>query len=283
MAGSKQPWKGYIPPFRLWGNVYFVGTTPASTHIIDTGDGLIMLDSGYQHSLYLVLQNMHTLGLDPMELKYIVHTHGHIDHCGATAALTHLTGAKTFIGAKEAIAALKRAGVSQTVMLTGDSPQAAAPVARELGLELEPFQPDVLLRDGDRICLGNTEITAVATPGHTPGAMSLFFGVSDGTRHLRAALHGGAGLNSMRREFLEKYSLPLTCRQDFLSAMDRLAAMDVDIFLGNHVEQNQTPERRERLLSGDTEAFVDREAWGTFCQRRKAAALSMLESEARDM
>lgn len=65
--------------------------------------------------------------------------------------------------------------------------------------------------------------------------------------------------------------------------MDRLSALEVDIFLGNHVEQNHTPERRERLSCGDTDAFVDREAWGTFCQRRKAAVRSMLESEARGM
>lgn len=83
---SLHPWEGYMPPFRIWGNIYFVGTSPASTHIIDTGEGLIMIDSGYQHSLYLVLENMRKLGLDPMDIKYIVHTHGHIDHCGATRA-----------------------------------------------------------------------------------------------------------------------------------------------------------------------------------------------------
>ena len=264
MAGSKQPWEGYIPPFRLWGNVYFVGTQPASTHIIDTGAGLIMLDSGYQHSLYLVLQNMHALGLDPMDVKYIVHTHGHIDHCGATAALVQMTGAKTFIGAEDADY------INGTLDLSW---------ARELDLELEPFQPDVLLHDGDRISLGNTEITAVATPGHTPGAMSLLFDVSDGNRTLRAGLLGGAGLNSMRRAFLEEYDLPLTCRQDFLDAMDRLTALDVDIFLGNHVEQNQTPERRKRLMAGDPDAFVDEKTWGAFCQERKTAVLTMLKKE----
>ena len=69
------PWEGNIPPAKIFGNLYFVGTIPASTHIIDTGDGLIMLDSGYQHSLYLVLHNMYKLGLNPADLKYIVHTH----------------------------------------------------------------------------------------------------------------------------------------------------------------------------------------------------------------
>lgn len=56
-----------------------------------------MLDSGYQRSLYLVIHNMHILGLDPVDLKYIVHTHGNIDHFGTTKALVELTGAKSFI------------------------------------------------------------------------------------------------------------------------------------------------------------------------------------------
>ena len=160
--GSAQPWLGYMPPFKLWGNLYFVGTGPASTHIIDTGDGLIMLDSGYQHSLYLVLQNMHAVGLDPMDIRYIVHTHGHIDHCGATRALVEMTGAKTFLGEAD------RDYVNGTLDLSW---------AKELDVHLEVFEPDVLLRDGDRISLGNTTLKAVATPGHTPGAMSYLFEV----------------------------------------------------------------------------------------------------------
>ena len=91
------PWKGAFPSFKIFGNLYFVGTEPASTHVIDTGDGLIMLDTGYQHSLYLVLDGMYRLGLDPRELKYILLTHGHIDHLGAARALVELTGAKTAI------------------------------------------------------------------------------------------------------------------------------------------------------------------------------------------
>ena len=69
-----QPWKEYFPPFRIFGNLFFVGTQAASTHIINTGEGLIMLDSGYQHSLYSVVDGMYSLGLDVHNLKYIVHT-----------------------------------------------------------------------------------------------------------------------------------------------------------------------------------------------------------------
>ena len=53
------PWEGSFPAFKIFGNLYFVGTQPASTHIIDTGDGLIMLDSGYQHLLYSVINGIY--------------------------------------------------------------------------------------------------------------------------------------------------------------------------------------------------------------------------------
>ena len=61
----REPWEGYCKPFRMFGNLFFVGTEPASTHIVDTGDGYLLFDSGFQHSLYLVLHNMHLLGLNP--------------------------------------------------------------------------------------------------------------------------------------------------------------------------------------------------------------------------
>lgn len=253
--GSLHPWEGYMEPFRLWGNLYFVGTYHASTHIIDTGDGLIMLDSGYQHSLYLVLENMRKLGLDPMDIKYIVHTHGHIDHCGATRALVEMTGAKTFLGEPD------KDYVNGVLDLSW---------AKELDLELEAFEADVLVNDGDTITLGNTTLTAVATPGHTPGAMSYLFNVYDGTESLVAGIHGGAGLNTFNKAFLEKYNLP-DYRDDFFQSMERLKTLKVDIFLGNHAWQNKTKEKQALVAAGDKNAFVDPNAWAAFaeqCQQR---------------
>lgn len=262
--GATQPWLGYIPPFKIGGNLYFVGTEPASTHIIDTGDGLIMLDSGYQHSLYLVLQNMHELGLDPMNIKYIVHTHGHIDHCGATRALVEMTGAKTFLGAPD------RDYVNGKLDLSW---------AKELGLELETFEPDILLQDGDIIALGNVEIKAIATPGHTPGAMSYLFNLTCDNRTLTAGLHGGAGINSLSRDFLERYGLSYDCRTDYFTSMDRLKALDVDIYLGNHAYQNQTVEKYQQLLAGNKDAFIDSKAWRSFAESCKKRLQVMIDEE----
>jgi len=262
--GSMQPWKGYMTPFRLWGNVYFVGTQPASTHIVDTGDGLIMLDSGYQHSLYLVLENMRKLGLDPMDIKYIVHTHGHIDHCGATRALVEMTGAKTFLGEPD------KDYVNGVLDLSW---------AKELDLALEEFEADVLVNDGDTITLGNTTLTAVATPGHTPGAMSYLFNAYDGDRTLVAGIHGGAGLNTLKKAFLDKYGLSYDCREDYLKSVERLKKLKVDIYLGNHVGQNKTPQKYQQLIEGNKDAFVDPTGLAEFAEQCKSNLFQLLEQE----
>lgn len=262
--GSLHPWEGYMEPFRLWGNIYFVGTKPASTHIIDTGDGLIMLDSGYQHSLYLVLENMRKVGLDPMDIKYIVHTHGHIDHCGATQALVKLTGAKTFLGEPD------RDYVNGVLDLSW---------AKELDLELEEFEADVLVNDGDTITLGNTTLTAIATPGHTPGAMSYLFEAEQDGQKLTACIHGGAGLNSLKKSFLDQYGLSYDCREDYFRSVDRLEKIKADIYLGNHVGQNQTPQKYQRLLAGDKDAFVDPEGLRNFVRQCRKDLQVLIEQE----
>ena len=241
------PWEGRFPATKIFGNLYFVGNKPASTHIVDTGDGLIMFDSGYQHSLYSVIDGIYSLGLNLHDLKYIVHTHGHIDHMGATRALVELTGAKTFIGAPDRQYANGELDLSY---------------AKELDMEFnETFEPDVLISDGDEIKLGNTTIRAVATPGHTPGATSYFFDVTDGKDVFRAGLHGGMGINTLCKEFLDRYNLPYTLRDDFVKSMQRLSKEKVDIFLGNHMQHNHTEEKAKRLKSGDTYAFVNPDEW----------------------
>ncbi len=236
-----------MEPTKILGNLYFAGTKPASTHLIDTGDGLIMLDTGYQHSLFIVIDNIYRLGLNPHAIRYILLTHGHIDHFGAARSLRELTGAKIALGREDLDYANGKLDLSY---------------AKELGMVFaETFEPDILLSDGDEITLGNTTVRAVATPGHTPGAMSYFFDVHDGQRTFRAGLHGGMGINTLCREFLDAYGLPYSLREDFKRSMKRLQEEHVDIFLGNHMQHNHTEEKAARIKNGETYAFVDPEEW----------------------
>ena len=79
-----------IPPFRLAGNTYFVGTYKASSHLIDTGDGLILIDTGYASTADVILESMQILGFDIADVKLILHSHGHYDHTEGTAKLLKL-------------------------------------------------------------------------------------------------------------------------------------------------------------------------------------------------
>ena len=97
----EQPYEGRIEPFKIIGNVYFVGTFQASAHLIDTGDGLILIDPGYSNTLYLVVSSIYKLGFKPEDIKYIINTHWHYDHTEATKALSEMSNAKTIIGIED--------------------------------------------------------------------------------------------------------------------------------------------------------------------------------------
>ncbi len=258
---KKDPWLGYVVPGRVFGNVYFVGTRPASTHLIDTGDGLIMIDPGYQDSLYLVLHNMYQLGFDPKDIRYIVISHGHGDHMNATRALVELTGAKTFLG---------RADLNRVRGLEATKPRI-------------PFEPDVLIDDGDIISLGNTHIRCVTSPGHTPGTISFFFDATDGERVVRAGMHGGVGLNTLNREYFERTGEPISHRDDYFATLEKLKAEKVELFLGNHVGNNDTVGKLARVRDGETDAFLEEGAFAAFLEKCRLGLEELIEKEKNEV
>ena len=247
--------------FKICDKLYCVGDVGASSYIVDTGNGLLMFDTGYLQGVPKLLSSMEELGISPSYLRWIVHTHGHIDHFGGTRQIVSLTHAKTYLGAPDRAAA------------NGDKELS---FARELGMEFkEYFEPDVLIYDGDVLTFGNINVRCVATPGHTEGTFSYFFDL-DGKR---VGIHGGAGLNTLTAEYLDKMGLSYGLRMDYLDSMDRLKKENVDIFLGNHLSQNNTSEKYKRLMSGEMDAFVDPVGWTDFLEERKKMLHTLMEKE----
>ena len=233
----QNPWEGKMEPFRIIGNVYFVGTFQASCHLIDTTEGLILIDPGYSNTLYLVLRSIYRLGFRPEDIRYIVNTHWHGDHTEATAAMVDLSGAKTLIGRADAEKVKKY------------------------------FTPDILVKDGDTLELGNTVMTFLETPGHTKGTISPFFNVSEGDKTYRVGMFGGAGANTMAQGWFDYNG----CREDYRASLHRLLKEKVDVFIGNHVWNNDTAVKGELLLQTGENRFVDPELWGQFlhfCEKR---------------
>ena len=91
-------WTLKLAPTKYCDDVYHVGSQTALCYLINSTDGIILLDTGIPKTLYQILLNIKELGFDYRDIKHIIHSHGHIDHIGGTRALVELTGAKTYIG-----------------------------------------------------------------------------------------------------------------------------------------------------------------------------------------
>ena len=241
-------WEEYIKPSKIFGNLYFVGIRAVSTHLIDTGEGLILIDPGYSESLYIIVNNIWEMGYKPTDIKYIVVSHAHFDHMDSVQALVAMTGAKTFIGKDD------------LPLLTGEL----------FHYPINSFEPDVLLEDGDMITLGNTKIKCISTPGHTDGTMSFFFDVTDGEKTYRAGMFGGAGSNTLRKDFLTKHCLPFENRQKMIDSINKIKGEKVEIFLGNHLQNNRTEEKLGLLNTQKENPFIlnSQEEWEQFLDGR---------------
>lgn len=246
----------YIKPSRMIGNLFFAGTYEASTHLIDTGDGLILIDPGYSESLYIVINNIWELGFKPTDIKYILISHAHYDHMDATEALVKMTNAKTFIGADD------------LPLLRGEI----------FHYPIKPFEPDFLLKDGDFVSLGNTHIKCISTPGHTDGTMSFFFDVEDGSNTYRAGMFGGAGCNTLVRSFLEEHKLPFENRDKYLNSVSKLLEEKVDVFVGNHVKNNNTDKKINLLNVSEKNPFILPGEWENFLLERKARITQIIKN-----
>ena len=152
-------WLASRPPVRMFGNSYLVGFGGLSVVLIDTGDGLILVDGALPQAAPSILANVAKLGFKPRDIRYILSTEPHFDHAGGIAALARDTGAVV-------IASARAAEGLRSGRLSADDPQR--------GYDSRfPAVPQVrIVRDGETLRLGRTIVTARATPGHTMGSMS---------------------------------------------------------------------------------------------------------------
>ena len=158
-CGDWDEWDKPGPPFRVFGNSYYVGTCGISAILIVGDEGHVLIDSGTAAGADLVAANIERLGFDIKDVKILLHSHEHHDHIGGMARLKELTGAR-LIASKEA------APVLESGMAPAKDPQ--------FGLN-EPFPAVAVdqVLDGDMtVKLGNLTLTALPTPGHTYGALS---------------------------------------------------------------------------------------------------------------
>ena len=251
----KNPSIAYIEPFRIADGLYYVGDKKVCIHLIDTGDGLILIDSGYLGATHLLVDSIWRLGFDPKNVRWIIHSHGHYDHFGASEEFRNLYGTKLAISRIDAEALREkphRAHIVPEIF-----PCAKVP---EFDYEIE---------DGEVFELGNTKIRCVLTPGHTDGVLSFFFEVTDGGEKHLAGLFGGAGVNAMTLPYLCYNERRYDSAQVMLSSIEKIWDEPVMVHLGNHPGNNKTIQKREKQLAEGGNPFIDSESWHEFLTKLK--------------
>jgi len=252
-----------IAPFRMYGNLYFVGSSRVSVHILKTEEGLVVIDTGYPDMYDQIIESMRILSFDPADICAIIHSHGHIDHTGTTLRLKEISGAKTYISRID----------NDIINGTRDLSW-----CRELGIENPgDFDADVLIDDGDEFTFGTTKIRFKLAPGHTLGTLAIFIDLCENGEKITAAMHGGTGLNTLNDAYISANGLPSDMRQVFRKGLHDLANERVDLVLGNHPQQNDTAGKLQKVLSG--EKITDPNEWQTFLKNTELG-LDLLEAQA---
>ncbi len=153
-------WNEPIEPFRIHGNTWYVGTSGLSSILVDTGDGLVLIDAALPQSAVQIEANVRALGFDPLDIRYILLSHAHFDHAGGINALQRYTRANVVVSEDSAT-------VLRTGKLQEDDPQFAHGPGKTT---FPAAKVDGVLPDGETLNVGEVTFTAVYTPGHTAGA-----------------------------------------------------------------------------------------------------------------
>ena len=243
-----------IKPFKIADNLYYVGDKKVCVHLIDTGDGLILIDSGYFGAAHLLVDSIWRAGFDPENVKWIIHSHGHHDHFGASEEFRNMYGTKLAISKVDAqeIKQKNAGAINKSIY-----PLAKAP---EFDYEIE---------DGEIFELGNTKIRCVLTPGHTPGVLSLFFDVTYEGKTYLAGMFGGAGTNAVKLIYTFKNGHPEDTPYQMLDSIEKISKEPVEVHLGNHPGNNHTLEKRKKQLEEGGNPFINPDSWHNFLDQLK--------------
>lgn len=238
-SGLPPDWTAPTEPFRIFDDVYWVGTEGLAAYLFVTDEGLILLDVGMPENAEPVMANIRALGFRVEDVRYLLNSHAHLDHSGGLAALKAASGA-------------------ELVASEGDRPALEQGIypgwEKRTDLNFPPVAVDRVIDDGETVTLGDLTLTALLTPGHSPGATSWAFTARDGDRTYRALVFGSASVALNRLAPDPQYPGIV---DDYRRTFARMRSVAVDAYLAPHPEQFGLQEKRARIGEGSTNPFVD--------------------------
>ena len=239
MRSTLRDWSLPFEPRKIIGNIYYVGTNTISSFLIATSAGDILLDTGHLQMLPQVTANIEKLGFKPQNVKILLNSHAHFDHCGGFAEFKRRTGA-TVIASKLDGELMMNGGKGD--FYWGDD------------LAYEPVKPDHIASDGERIELGGVGLTAHLTPGHTKGCTSWSMRVHENGKDYDVLFLCGLTASLYKLTNNNRYPNIVA---DMRGTLERLRGMHADVLLAPHAFYFDLEGKVARQKTGDPNPFVD--------------------------
>jgi metallo-beta-lactamase class B len=265
-SAMRQSWAVPQAPFRIIGNIYYVGTHELAAYLIRTPDGDILIDGTLPETASQVEHNIEALGVPLAAVKILLNSHAHYDHAGGLAQLKRDTGARLYASAGDA-PILETGHIDFGPTKTDDFP---------------PVHVDRIVKDNERITLGGTVLTAHLTPGHTPGCTSWTIPVTEaGKRHVAIDYCS----TTVAGNPLVNNAADPTIVAQYRHSFAVLKTIRADVFLASHASFYDPQEKLAAREAGDANAFVDPDELARFVtasERDFDVELAKQKAEAKD-
>jgi metallo-beta-lactamase class B len=255
-AAPNPAWTRPFPPFRIAGNLYYVGSEDLASYLIVTPQGDILLNSNLQSSVPQIKRSIETLGFHLRDTRILLISHAHYDHCAGSAAILKLTGAKYNVMDAD-VSVVESGGKT-------DFQYHAQP-----DMHFPPAKVDRILHDGSTVRLGGTVLTAHLTAGHTKGATTWTLDESEGGRALHVVIVGSPNVNPGYKLVANK--LYPRIATDYKHGFQVLNALPCDVFLGAHGGYFDLTSKYPHFQAGDRNAFIDPAGYKAYIANRQQA------------
>lgn len=256
VAQVNPEWTTPFPPYRIAGNLYYVGSEDLASYLIVTPKGLILINSSLEASVPLIRKSVEALGFRFTDIKILLISHAHYDHCAGSAMVKKLSGAKYFV--MDADVPVVESGGREDFQYGADQ-----------SMLFPSAKVDRILHDGDEARLGGTVLTAHLTAGHTRGTTTWTLDETEGGRTLHVVIVGSPNVNPGYK-LVQNKAYPQIAA-DYAHGFQVLKGLPCDIFLGAHGSYYDMKEKYARWKAGDRDAFIDPEGYKAYVREREQA------------
>jgi metallo-beta-lactamase class B len=248
-CATNPDWTTPFPPHRIAGNLYYVGSKDLASFLIVTPQGNILINSNLASSPALIRRSVEQLGFRFADIKILLISHAHMDHCAGSARIKQLTHAKYMVMDAD-VATVESGGRKDFAF--GNTPSMYYP----------PAQVDRVLHDGDQVSLGGTVLMAHLTAGHTKGCTTWTLQVPDHGKLYNVVIVGSPSILSEYKLIGNKAYPGIAT--DFTRQFQTLRSLPCDIFLSSHGSAYGLIEKYARLKEGQPNPFVDPAGYQAF-------------------